>query len=341
MFNFNELLKREEYQFLQGNKHLKGRIMLLALGGSHAYGTNNKNSDIDIRGCALEKPSDLIGFSKFEQVVDTNTDTVIYSFNKLIGLLVNCNPNTIEILGCKPEHYLCLSEEGKQLIKNRKLFLSKKCINSFGGYAYQQLNRLSNALARDRFSQTDKEKHILNSMKSAMLSFEDRYADFEGGSIVLSVGESQKENLDSEIFTHINLTDYPLRDFVGILGEMQNILRSYNKINSRNKKKDDEHLDKHAMHLIRLYLMAIDILEKEEIITYREKDKELLLDIRNGKFRKEDGTYDDSFFEMMDEYRKKFEYAAENTSLPANPDMRKIEEFVMEINKKIIREEDV
>ncbi len=232
-----------------------------------------------------------------------------------------------------------LSEEGKQLIDNRKLFLSKRCINSFGGYAYQQLNRLNNALARDRFSQTDKEKHILNSIKSAMLSFEERYTNFEKGSIVLNVVESQKESLDSEIFMNINLTDYPLRDFVGILGEMQNILRSYNKINSRNKKKDDEHLDKHAMHLIRLYLMAIDMLEKEEIMTYREKDKGLLLDIRNGKFRKEDGTYDDSFFEMMEEYRKKFEYAAENTFLPTNPDMRKIEEFVMEINRKIIRED--
>lgn len=104
----------------------------------------------------------MIGFSKFEQVVDTETDTVIYSFNKLINLLISCNPNTIEILGCKPEHYLYLNEEGKLLLENRKLFLSKRCINSFGGYAYQQLNRLTNALARDRYSQTNKEKHIVN-----------------------------------------------------------------------------------------------------------------------------------------------------------------------------------
>ena len=85
--------------------------------------------------------------------------------------------------------------------------------------------------------------------------------------------------------------------------------------------------------------MAIDILEKEEIVTYREKDRELLLDIRNGKFRKEDGIYDDSFFEILEEYKERFEYAAENTSLPANPDIKEIEEFVMEINKKIIKED--
>lgn len=248
MVNFKELLSRDEYHFLKENEHLQNRIILLTLGGSHAYGTNNENSDIDIRGCALEKPSDLIGFSEFEQVIDIDTDTVIYGFNKLVRLLVSCNPNTIEMLGCKPEHYLYLSKEGKLLLQNSKLFLSKKCINSFGGYAYQQLNRLNNALARDRLSQTDKENHILNSLKSAMLSFEERYTKFEPGSIVLNIGKSKKANLDSEIFVDINLENYPLRDFAGILNEMQNILKTYGKLNHRNKKKSEEGLDKHAMH---------------------------------------------------------------------------------------------
>lgn len=337
MVNFKELLSRDEYHFLKENEHLQNRIILLTLGGSHAYGTNNENSDIDIRGCALERPSDLIGFSKFEEVIDLNTDTVIYSFNKLVRLLINCNPNTIEMLGCKPEHYLFLSKEGKFLLQNSKLFLSKKCINSFGGYAYQQLNRLNSALARDRLSQTDKENHILNSLKSAMLSFEERYTKFEPGSIVLNIGKSKKANLDSEIFVDINLENYPLRDFAGILNEMQNILKTYGKLNYRNKKKSEEGLDKHAMHLIRLYLMAIDILEREEIVTYREEDRELLLDIRNGKFRRSDGTYDDSFFEMMEEYKERFDYAAKNTSLPIEPDMKRIEEFVMDVNIRIIK----
>ena len=132
------------------------------------------------------------------------------------------------------------------------------------------------------------------------------------------------------------MDEYPLRDFAGILGEMQNILKAYNKINHRNKKKTDEGLDKHAMHLIRLYLMAIDILEKEEIITYREKDLELLKSIRNGKFRKSDGTYDSSFFEMLEDYKKRLEYAAEHSSLPLHPNRKLIEEFVIEINTRII-----
>lgn len=39
------------------------------------------------------------------------------------------------------------------------------------------------------------------------------------------------------------------------------------------------------------YLMCLDIFEKEEIVTYRENDRELLLEIRRGKYMNEDGTY--------------------------------------------------
>lgn len=166
-----KMVSGKQYDFLWTNEHLGSRIIFLTLGGSYAYGTNVETSDVDIRGCALNQKSDLIGLTGFEQVVNTETDTTIYSFNKLIGLLLNCNPNTIELLGCKPEHYILMTDVGRELIANRKLFLSKKGAHSFGGYATQQLRRLENAIARDRISQERKEEHILNSMKSALSTF--------------------------------------------------------------------------------------------------------------------------------------------------------------------------
>ena len=56
-------------------------------------------SDIDLRGVTLNLPSDLIGLTSFEQYEDRDTDMVVYSFLKLVKLLLECNPNTIEILG--------------------------------------------------------------------------------------------------------------------------------------------------------------------------------------------------------------------------------------------------
>ena len=84
-----KLLQTPAYEFLRTNERLGDNIIFLTLGGSHAYGTNVETSDVDIRGCTLNTPSDLIGFSHFEQFIDKATDTTIYGFNKLIPLLLN------------------------------------------------------------------------------------------------------------------------------------------------------------------------------------------------------------------------------------------------------------
>lgn len=329
-----EMVNGSEYEFLRTNPHLDGRIIFLTLGGSYSYGTNVETSDVDVRGCALNSPSDLLGLTSFEQVVNTQTDTTVYSFNKLVSLLLNCNPNTIEMLGCKPEHYFYLTDIGKEMIDNRKLFISKRAVQSFGGYATQQLRRLENAVARDKLSQARREEHIRNSMEGAVRSFKDRYTSFDKGSVQLYTAESQREDLDREIFANIRLEGYPAREFNSMMNDLHNVLADYEKLNHRNKKKDDNHLNKHAMHLIRLYLMCLDILEKGDIITYREADHDLLMGIRHGKYQQEDGTYRQEFFDMVSEFEKKLAYAKENTSLPEHPDMKKVEEFVMDVNRR-------
>lgn len=331
-----ELISGSEYDFIRTNEHLGDKIIFLTLGGSHAYGTNIKGSDVDVRGCALNSRSDILGLSNFEQVVNSQTDTTIYSFNKLINLLLSCNPNTIELLGCKPEHYFLITDIGQEMIDNRKMFLSRRAVHSFGGYANQQLRRLENALARDRLSQAKKEEHILKSMQGAVKTFEDRYTKFEYGSISLFTGESLREELDSEVFANIHLDKYPAREFNGIMNELTAILSSYEKLNGRNRKKDNNHLNKHAMHLVRLYLMCLDILENEDIVTYRENDHDLLMSIRNGAYQNDDGTYSSEFFEMINDFEKRLNYAKENTSLPDHPNMRRVEEFVISVNKRAI-----
>lgn len=336
---YREILRQREYGFIETNEHLGRHVMLLGLAGSYSYGTNIRTSDIDIRGIALNQKSDLIGLTRFEQYVDEDTDTVIYGFNKVVGLLLSCNPNTIELLGLKPEHYLYLSDIGRLLLDNRRLFLSKRAIQSFGGYADAQLRRLQNALARDTFPQTEKERHIFNSVRSAMHDFNHRYGRFENGSLELYIDKAVNPELETEIFVNASMTHYPLRDYCGMWNTMANVIRDYEKVGKRNKKKDDLHLNKHAMHLIRLFMMALDILEKGEINTYREKEHGLLMDIRFGKYRKEDGAFHESFYEMLSDFEKKLHYAAEHTDLPEEPDMAKVQELVMAINERVVRDE--
>jgi predicted nucleotidyltransferase len=97
-----EKLKSAEYDFLRTNENLGSNIILLTLGGSHAYGMDKEDSDVDVRGISLNSKSDILLGADFEQVVDVDTDTTVYSFNKMIQLLTSNNPNTIEQLGCLP-----------------------------------------------------------------------------------------------------------------------------------------------------------------------------------------------------------------------------------------------
>ena len=62
-----------------------------------------------------------------------------------------------------------------------------------------------------------------------------------------------------------------------------------------------------------------------------------LMGIRNGTFQNEDGTYREEFFDMVNVYEQRLKYAAENTSLPKTPDLKKVEEFVMEVNRVALK----
>ena len=334
-----ETVNSLQYSFLKTNEYLGKNIVLIGLGGSYAYGTDIETSDLDIRGIALNSKQDILTEQNFDQFVNEETDTTIYSFNKMMSLLTNVNPNTIELLGLKPEHYLYLSDIGKEILDNKKLFLSKKCIHSFGGYANQQLYRLSQK-SKHQLPKEELEEHILKTLQFMQESFVGKYTEVPSDGIKLYTDISQHENYDKEIFMDVNLTHYPLRDYIGMVAELQQTVKSYNKVGIRNSKAFEHgKIAKHMMHLIRLYLMCLDILEKEEINTYREKEREMLIDIRNGKYIDENNQPVPEFFEMVNEYEKRLDYAKENTSLPAKPNYKAINEFVMSVNERIVKDE--
>ena len=333
------VIKSKEYDFLRTNEHLGSNIILLGLGGSYAYGTNLETSDVDMRGCALNSKMDLLTNQNFDQVVDENTDTTVYSFNKLITLLTNVNPNTIELLGLKPEHYIFNSPIGHELINNSELFLSKKCIHSFGGYANQQLYRLTQK-EKHSMGQAQLEEHILKTLEFMREDFGNQFSTVPDDAINLYIDKSDKPEMDTEIFMDVRLTHYPLRDYCGLWNTLQTTTKSYNTLGKRNDHAIEHgKIAKHMMHLVRLYLMCFDILEKKEIITYREKEHDFLMEIRNGKFVTEDNQVLPEFYDIVNDYEKRLTYAKENTDLPEKPDYKKINEFMISVNERIIKGE--
>lgn len=337
--NMKDIINKNEYKNLKSLID-QNKIIYLTYAGSIAYGTNTNESDIDIRGIMKTPIEVLLGNSKFEQIDEEGTDTVVYTINKYLKMLKSCNPSSLEMMGTKEEHKIFVSPIGEDILDNYKMFLSQRAFYTFEGYAISQLNRICNAIASENQDVGVKNQHISERLMNMMHDFNYRYHEISNSDISIYSTDYEKK---SDIFIDIRLEKYPLRDLINIFSEVSKTVNDIDKVkqgmeglNKRNKKSTPEKLNKHAMHLVRLYIMAIELAEKGEVITYREKDKEFLLDIRNGKYRQGNGQFCEEFFQKISEYKNILEYAKKNTVLPIKADERAIEEFVIEINKKAI-----
>lgn len=330
-----ETLKQPEYAFLK-EAPLGDSVILLGLGGSYAYGTNNEDSDLDIRGIAARSAKDILTGKDFEQVVDVKTDTTVYSLEKMVRLLSNCNPNTVEILGLEPWQYLYVSEAGQELIDNAEMFLSKKAVEAFGGYANSQLRRLQNRSVRS-VGQAQREKHILGSIESARYTYPEKFFRYPEDAIRLYIDRSDRDDMETEIFMDVTLKHYPLRDYAEMWNNMRSIVKDYATIGKRNRKAlEHGKISKHMCHTLRLFYMLFSILEEGKFITYRREEHDLLMDVRNGKFLDGQDQVLPEFYEIVDECEERLDRLKKTTKLPDEPDYDRINAYLEKVNRQIV-----
>ena len=322
--NFKDAIKQPEYEFLHDPSKIRGTLCYLTVSGSYAYGTNNENSDLDIRGVAIEERDELLLGNGMEQYEDKATDTVVYGLQKYVSICRNCNPNALEMLGTRPEHVLYMDSVGKLLRDNIEIFLSKKAYQTFAGYATSQLRRIQNAMAHDSYPEEEKERHIKKSIDNMMLFVKDEY-DLHEGTFDFDIADGED---GPRLVASVSVEKMPLRKFIDVNSHLYTLLRNYDKLNHRNRKKDEAHLRKHAMHLVRLYLTGIDILRGNGVHTYREKDLPLLRDIRAGNIPMEE------VFMMAEDFEAEIKDAYLRSKLPATPDNKAIDNLLLRIYRE-------
>ena len=242
--------------------------------GSQAYGTSTPNSDLDIRGICVPDKKYFLGFNtKFDQFELKAEEIVIYSIRKYFELATACNPNVIELIFIDDPELVQLETPWSARIKmHRDLFLSMKAKHTFSGYAYAQLKRIQTHkkwLLEPPDHKPTRSEFGLN--ENDVISFSQLGALNKvvenGGVLETSAMEIvRKENAYRNAAMHYNQYEEWKHE------------RNPKRAALEAKFGYDT---KHAMHLVRLLRMGLEILEKGKVIVKRP-DAEELLDIRNG-----------------------------------------------------------
>jgi hypothetical protein len=117
-------------------------IIFKAIVGSQSYGTATPTSDIDYKGVYMQATRDLVSFGYKEQI-DVTDDETYYELRRFIQLLQSANPTMLELLYSPEDCIIKTTPQFQLLVENRDLFLTKKCRDSFGGYAIAQIQKAS------------------------------------------------------------------------------------------------------------------------------------------------------------------------------------------------------
>lgn len=133
--NHFRIINDPRYDDLKRN--LEGRVESVTLGGSHAYGLNDKESDFDVRGFYLLTREEVLLGEDLDCIRDAPVDATFYSYPRFIYFLRKANPTSIEWLGLDDDSILYEGSMAKRVRDNADLFLTKEIGKTFGGFADQ------------------------------------------------------------------------------------------------------------------------------------------------------------------------------------------------------------
>ena len=194
-------------------------LIVLTVAGSRLYGNATETSDWDYRGVYIESIDSKIGILGHSEQLETKdlslhkaltdaglileetTDIVLYELNRFVKLAIDNNPNIMDTL-CHDESYsIYINDKGRELIKNKTLFLSSKIKHTFSGYAISQLQRIKGHNKWiNQFPNTDLVlKRIEDRFKGGYIDF-DWICDNFGGKVAEKItGETPQKNTKLQV----------------------------------------------------------------------------------------------------------------------------------------------
>jgi predicted nucleotidyltransferase len=133
-------------------------LILVGLSGSRAYNLHHEGyldkqtgievppSDTDTRGIFVLPTIEVLSIGDHQVLVEQKeTDTKYDEVQRFMALCIKCNPERLEMLASPKS---LVSEDGRLILENKDMFLSKGIIKTYGGYANAQLYRIERKAER-------------------------------------------------------------------------------------------------------------------------------------------------------------------------------------------------
>lgn len=204
---------------------MKHKIIFKALVGSHSHGTNTPESDEDFSGVYVQNNDDILSYG-YEEYVQVNKDEKYFEVKRFLDLLMVSNPAALELLFAPEDCVIETSPQFKLIYENRHKFLTKKCYNTFAGYAKTQIHKSKG---------TDKKINWETQRITRKTPLDFCYVHYDGRTMTVSkflrnYGMTQDRcglvNLDHFKDCYAMYYDYDdIVGFKGIVGENSNELR--------------------------------------------------------------------------------------------------------------------
>ncbi len=275
-------------------------LILRVRAGSRAHGLETPESDEDSRGVCIPDRRHLFGLSQFEQWESPGGDHVVYALAKFARLALAGNPNILETLWTPEDCTLHCDELGERLRSQRALFLSRRAGERFLGYAEEQETRLE----RHR-------RWIAEPPSGA--------PDPTSFGATLIEGRARFPHVDAQ------------RAFDAALKHW-NHYRTWRAERNPARAELEKRFGydtKHALHLLRLLAIGIELLEQHVLLVQRP-DAEWLRGVRAGKL---------NYAELqaaVAERKQRLRQAIERSTLPPEPDADAAEALVIEITERFL-----
>jgi hypothetical protein len=314
------------------NFDVDARTILLVRHGSHAYGLNTPESDEDFKGVCIKPAAAYFGFTqKFEQMEHMGSksdgiDKVVYSVDKFCALAADCNPNIIEVLHVDPTDIIKIDSFGEELRARANDFLSKKAKFTFAGYANAQLHRIKThrkwLLEPPKAPPTREEFGLTETMKVSKGELGAFDSLHEQGLLEVELPKNVVTLFTREKAYQAAKTHYD---------------QYLNWVKTRNPKRAQLEAKfgydtKHGMHLMRLEMMGIEILEKHTVhVKWTGPEREYLMGIRNGLL------HYDALVEAAEKLEARAEELYATSTLRKEPDRAAIDRFNVDLTERYLR----